>query len=129
MLSGTARLSKGGFFDGSKTSLNLSAQLRPSYHLTIDASAQHNEITLSDSTFAADVFGGRVRYAHSTHLFLSAFLQYNRSSDELVTNLRFNLIHAPLSDLFLVYTERRDLARGIMLDRLITAKFTRLFTF
>ncbi len=129
MLSGTVRFSNGGFFDGSKTSLNLTAQLRPSYHLTIDASAQHNEITLSDTAFTADVFGGRVRYAHSTRLFLSALVQYNRSSDELVTNLRFNLIHAPLSDLFLVYTERRDLERGLLLDRVITAKVTRLFSF
>ncbi len=63
---------------------------------------------------------------------VSAFLQYNRSADELVTNLRVNFIHAPLSDVFLVFTERRDLADGVrdrIIDRVLTVKFTRLFAF
>jgi len=50
----------------------------------------------------------------------------------MVTNVRFNLIHAPLSDLFLVFTERRSLAGGVttpVLERGITLKFTKLFAF
>ena len=35
-------------------------------------------------------------------------MQYNETTDEVQTNVRFNLIHAPLSDVFLVYSERRD---------------------
>jgi hypothetical protein len=50
-----------------------------------------------------------------------------------VTNLRFNLIHAPLSDIFLVYQERRDLDTALVeptvLDRLLTLKVTKLFAF
>lgn len=129
VISGNVRLSHGGFFNGEKTSVALGALLRPSFHLSIDGTAQHNAVMLSDSSFTADVFGGRIRYAYSTKLFLSAFVQYNTSSDELVTNVRFNFIHAPLSDLFLVYTERRDVANGILLDRVLTAKVTRLFAF
>ena len=128
-LSGKLSLSRGGFFDGSKTSVALGGLLRPSHHLSLDVTAQHNELTLLDSTFTADVFAGRLRYAHSTHLFLSAFVQYNTSSEELVTNVRFNLIHAPLSDVFLVYTERRNVDSGTVMDRVLTAKVTRLFAF
>lgn len=73
-------------------------------------------------------------------------MQYNQSSDELFTNVRFNLIHASLSDLFLVYSERRDLGEPAALatndamaeggssgnpviDRRITLKVTKLVAF
>ena len=79
--------------------------------------------------FWADVFGGRIRYAYSTKVFASAFVQYNAASDELVTNIRFNFIHAPLSDVFLVFTERRDLENSVLLDRVLTAKVTKIFAF
>ncbi len=64
-----------------------------------------------------------------TAAFASAFVQYNSAADLLVTNLRLNIIHAPLSDLFLVFTERRDVENNVVLDRLITAKVTRMFAF
>jgi hypothetical protein len=47
----------------------------------------------------------------------------------MVTNLRANLIHAPLSDLFLLYTERRDTKGGGVLQRFFTMKLTRLLIF
>ena len=60
------------------------------------------------------------------------FVQYNQQTEELITNVRFNLIHAPLSDLFVVYTERRSLADAVtepVLERGITLKVTKLFAF
>ena len=128
-LSGIVRLARGGFYDGDIASISGTAVLRPNHHVSLDFSVQHNDITLADSSFAADLFGARIRYAYSTQLFASAFVQYNNSTDELITNVRLNLIHAPLSDIFLVYTERRNLALDTLLDRVITAKVTRLFAF
>jgi hypothetical protein len=61
-----------------------------------------------------------------------AFVQYNEATEELIGNARFNLIHAPLSDIFLVYTERRTLASGApegVLERGITLKVTKLLAF
>ena len=40
-----------------------------------------------------------------------------------------NWIHAPLSDLFLIYSERRGLSDNVVLDRVITAKVTRSVAF
>jgi hypothetical protein len=131
-ISGNVRFSKGSFFDGDKTSVGGSALLRPNYHLLLDLSAQHNEGTLAGAPFTADLFSGRLRYAHSTRFFASAFVQYNKSAELLVANVRINLIHAPLSDIFLVYTERRDMADGVqdrLRGRLVTLKVTRLFGF
>ncbi len=75
------------------------------------------------------MFAGRVRVSCSTSLFGSAFVQYNSQTDQLVTNVRLNWIYAPLSDVFLVYQERHDRARGVTLDRVVTVKVTRLFGF
>ena len=65
----------------------------------------------------------------STTLFGSGFIQYNGITEELITNVRVNFIHAPLSDFFIVYTERRNVNNGTILDRQLSAKFTKLWSF
>ncbi|MCY4571375.1 MAG: hypothetical protein OXF01_01130 [Gemmatimonadetes bacterium] len=85
-----------------------SVTLRPSARLFVEGTAKRNRLTLAGQTLDANLFGGRVRLARDTRTFLSAFVQYNESADELQTHVRLNLIHAPLSDLFLVYSERRN---------------------
>ena len=127
-------ITRGGFFDGERTSVGGSVTLRPSARLFVEGTAQRNRLTLAGRTFDADLFGGRVRIARDTRTFLSAFVQYNESDDELQTNIRFNLIHAPLSDLFLVYSERqepelRESGEAGLIDRAITVKFTKLLAF
>ncbi len=45
------------------------------------------------------------------------------------SNVRFNFIHRPLSDFFLVYNERRLETTGDLIDRAIIAKVTYLMAF
>ncbi|MSR36084.1 MAG: hypothetical protein EXR95_05485 [Gemmatimonadetes bacterium] len=73
------------------------------------------------------MFGGRVSYDLTTTLFGSALVQYDDQSGVVVSNVRLNWVHAPLSDLFLVYTERRASAGGAALDRRVTLNVTKLF--
>jgi hypothetical protein len=133
VLSGSVQASHGGFFDGDRTSATATVQFRPDRHLTMNVSAQHNDVTLAGTSFTADVFAGRVRYAYNTKLHALAFVQFNDSSDELVANVRFNIIHAPLSDVFFVYTERRyvgdDQLLPDLLERTVSVKATKLFAF
>ena len=130
---GRLSFTRGGFFDGERTSVGGSVTLRPSARLFVEGTAQRNRLTLAGRTFDANLFGGRIRIARDTRTFLSAFVQYNESADELQTNIRFNLIHAPLSDLFLVYSERRnpspEAGEAGLIDRAITVKFTKLLAF
>ena len=130
---GRISVTRGGFFDGRRTSVTSSLTLRPSARVFIEGSAQRNRLTLGGNSFDANLFGGRARLARDTRTFLSAFVQYNQSTEELQTNVRFNLIHAPLSDLFLVYSERRDAnpypGEAALIDRAITVKFTKLLAF
>jgi hypothetical protein len=70
--------------------------------------------------------GGRGRGAP---LFFNAPLQYNTDSGQWSSNLRFNIIHHPLSDFFLVYNDRRDDRSGTLLNRGPVAKLTYLMAF
>ena len=129
-LGGTLAVTQGGFFDGERTSVTGGVTLRPNAHVFLEGTAQRNRLTLAGRTFDANLFGGRFRYAHNTRSFLSAFVQYNETTDHVQTNIRFNLIHAPLSDVFLVYSELRDRSPGPgqpnLIDRAVTLKVTKL---
>ena len=128
-LSGNARVSTGGFFNGDRTSLSVSARWRVNYRLAFDWSATRNEITLPDAAFSADVYSGRATLGATTRFFVSAFVQYNELSEVVVSNVRLNFIHSPLSDLFLVFTERRDRTGLTPTDRLLTFKVTKALAF
>lgn len=122
----------GDFYGGKRTSISGNLTLRPNQHFSLVAGAQHNDLELGGNSFTADLFSARLRYAHDTRTFFLAFLQYNESTEELITNVRFNLIHAPLSDVFLVFTERRTLADTALeglLERGVTLKVTKLLAF
>jgi hypothetical protein len=129
MLSGTLGISRGDFFDGRRISINARATIRPSTHVALEVFGQRNDLTLAGQDLQADAFGSRLRFAASTRFFASAFVPYVKSTDELVSNVRLNYIHAPLSDVFFVYTERRDLAARSLTERVLTFKITRLLAF
>ncbi len=129
-LSGRVRLSRGGFFNGDRNSASVSALWRVSYRLAVDASAQRNALSIPGApSFDADVYGGRVTFAANTRFFTSAFLQYNSATTDVVSNLRLNFIHSPLSDLFLVYTERRNRSGERPTERFLSFKVTKALAF
>jgi hypothetical protein len=57
-------------------------------------------------------------------MFLNALLQYNTDAQQWSSNVRFNIIHHPLSDFFLVYNDRRDMVSGARIDRALITKMT-----
>jgi len=128
-LSGSIGVSGGGYYDGDRFTVNGSLAWQPDYHLTIEASADHNALSVQGSDFTADLYTARLKYAFSTVLYFGAFVQYNADAEQVVSNVRLNFIHAPLSHLFIVFTERRDVAAGQVLERFLTFKLTRLFGF
>lgn len=128
-LSGNVRVTAGDFYDGSRKSIAVGTTWRPRYDVFVETSLQHNQVSLPQDSFDADVGYVRVRYSWSTALFGSAFVQYNAQSKQLVTNARINLRYAPMSDVFLVYTERRNQGDGITNERSIAIKATKLLAF
>ncbi|MCC7417545.1 MAG: carbohydrate binding family 9 domain-containing protein [Acidobacteria bacterium] len=125
--------SRGSFYDGDRSAVSSSVLFRPDYHLTVNAQAQYNAVTLGGRSFTADIYSARVRYAYDTRLSAMAYVQFNNATDEVVGNFRITMIHAPLSHLFLVLTDRRyvgpDARPSTLLERSFSVKFTRLFQF
>lgn len=129
-LSGNLGVSGGEFYDGSRFSLSGGLRWQPDHRLILELGATHNSLDVQDTRFTADLYSARAQYAVSTVLNFTGFVQYNADVDEVITNLRANFVHAPLSDVFLLYTERRLTGTGeAVLERFLTLKVTRLLVF
>ena len=57
----------------------------------------------------------------------NAFVQYNGEADSWLSNVRFNLIHRPLSDIYVVWNETR--LPGSSPQRALLMKYTHLIAF
>jgi hypothetical protein len=76
------------------------------------------------------VYTVRANYSFTPAMFVDALSQYDPTTEQLNANVRFNLIHHPLSDLFIVYNDQRFLtADAPVAGRSIAVKFTQMFSF
>jgi hypothetical protein len=127
--SGTVVASAGEFWDGTSQAFRGTFAFRPNYRVTVSGSLDYNTGRLPAGDFETTLVGVRVFYGFNTNAFLNSFVQYNASTNQFSANTRFNLIHRPLSDLFIVYNERRDTFNDALIDRALILKFTNLFDF
>jgi hypothetical protein len=128
-LIGTANATIGDFYTGSRRSVGAGMTWRASPSLVIETNYQRNAIALATGDVTADLAGLRVRYAWSTTVLGSAFMQYNAQNRSFSTNARLNWRWAPLSDLFLVYVDRRDSDTWVDNERSLALKVTRMLAF
>lgn len=128
-VSGSIRWNRGDFYSGKRTASEVELKYRPNHHLATAVAWQRNDVSLTQGAFVTDIVRFRGDYNFTTHMFLNALIQVNTSSREVLSNIRFNLIHRPLSDLFVVYSELRDTNGSAVRDRALTVKFTYLFDF
>ena len=120
---------QGEFWNGDKTSLQVGGQFRPDYHISTEFDFTRDNVSLPGGDFQVDLFRFRLRYAFNTRTFLDTLVQYNSEEQNVTSNVRFNLIHHSLSDLFLVYTEERPTSGESQTDRVISVKYTHLLGF
>ena len=128
-ISGNVRYEFGEFWDGRRESASLGVALKPNPHLNFDLDYSRNQVRLSNGSFKTNLVGARLLYSFTTRMFLNAFLQYNTDARQFSSNVRFHIIHHPLSDLYVVFNERRDTQTGQVMDRALVLKFTQLFSF
>jgi hypothetical protein len=100
----------------------------PGYQFSTDLTWSHNDIDLPSGDFTTNLVAARIGYLFSNRMFLHALIQYNSDTRETSSNVRFNLIHRPLSDLYIVYNERRS-SVGDVKERALIAKLTYAFDF
>ena len=123
-----ANASIGEYFNGTRNSYGVSATFKPGYKFSVNMGLDKNLVTFPGISVNADIYTLKIKYNHSVKLFNTLYFQYNGAEEKLVTNFRMNLIHAPLSDLFLVYSNVSDLNSNEKDTGMIALKFTKLFS-
>ena len=118
----------GEFWDGTRRSFSGGLSVKPDHHLNVSLNYTRNHLELLNGTSDTHLFGTRIVYGFSPRSFFNAFLQYNSATREVSTNIRFNIMYKPLSDLYVVYNDRRDTTNQPM-ERAFIVKLTRLLTF
>ncbi len=128
--SANVSVSGGGYYDGDRRSVGGGFRWLASHQFAVTGSADYNRLELPEGRFTSAVYAGRLKYAFSTRAFLTLNVQYNEDVDQLISYARFNVIYGPLSDLFVVLTERRQLGTNAgVVERALTAKVTKLLSF
>ena len=123
------RYGTGDFYDGYRRNYTFGATYRMNEHLNLSLSDQINDIDLSSGSFVTHLITGRVNYYFSTKVFVNALAQYNTDTNQWSSNVRLDIIHRPLSDIYLVYNESHDSRSGALISRAVIAKMTYLFAF
>lgn len=120
------------FHGGSLVSVstNMTAAFSPRF--TVTPGFTRNVVDVPDGAFTADITSLRASFSWSTKLSTNALIQYNGLDSDFSTNIRFNYIHRPGSDLFVVFTENRggeDFVWRRLSDRGLVVKVTYLIRF
>ena len=130
---GTVAAQHGGFFGGSKTSVELiGGRLGLTPQLSVEPGVSFNWVDLPDGGFTTELATARTTYTMTPWMFISALLQYNSGSNSLGANVRFRWEYQPGSELFVVYNEQRDTLTPRFLElenRAFIIKVNRLFRF
>ncbi|HEY3042703.1 MAG TPA: DUF5916 domain-containing protein [Vicinamibacterales bacterium] len=119
----------GEFWSGHKRAVTGNLGFRLNHHWSLDVNYNRNQVTLANGAFTTQLFGTRFLYAFNSRAFVNAFFQYNTDTHQVSSNIRFNIIHHPLSDLYVVYNDTRDTANDLLVGKSFAVKLTNLFTF
>src|SRR5262249_55027683 len=114
--SGTVTVMGGQFYDGTirmvsfggtsnglqpaRFSLHTRLAMEPTYAIT--------RIVRAGGSFTTRLARARIDYGFSPLMFMSGLFQYSSADRAVNTNLRYRWEYAPGSELFLVYTDERD---------------------
>ena len=118
------RVGVGTFYTGNKNSYTMGATWRAHYRLNTSFNYTQNSIDLPQGKYRTNLLSTRVNVSFTTAMFVNALIQYNDDVRQWTSNVRFNIIHRPLSDLFVVYNERRGSVSHNLIDRALIAKVT-----
>jgi len=107
--------------------MRASARLRA----TIGLSSTRATLDVPQIRFTTGLWTLRANYSFTRNMYLDSLIQYDRDLDRFNANVRFNLIHRPLSDLFVVYNDSRVTTPGanVTPGRGLIVKFTEMLAF
>jgi hypothetical protein len=131
-LSGTLSASRGGFYEGTRTSATYSGRVGFSPHVGLEPNVTLNWVRLPYGEFTARLVGLRLALAPTARLGFGALTQFNPGARSLTSSARMRWEYTPGSELFVVYSDGRDTAvtgfPGVQ-NRTFAVKATRLLRF
>ena len=97
----------GGYYNGTGWTINgeLNYRVQPYGSLGIVSSYNNIELPSPYSSARFLLVGPRLDFTFTDKVFFTSLVQYNDQIDNINLNLRFQWRFAPVSDLFIVYTE------------------------
>jgi len=128
-LSWTGAYRTGGFWHGTRDGVTGGVRVRVNEKVATSATMSRDVVELAGQSFTTDLLQLRLDTSFSTRMFLNAFVQYNGVTRDVSSNVRFDFIHHPLSDLFVVYNETHPMDGGVLPSRSVAVKLTNLLSF
>ena len=125
----------GEYYDGTREGYTAGLRVRVSEKLASTFSFSRDTIDLPGGvSFNTDLASLRLDASFSTRMFLNAFIQYNNVTHQILSNIRYDFIHHPLSDIFIVYNDTRfqnvlQPTPTQVPSRSLVVKFTHLLSF
>ena len=119
----------GTFWGGTITTLIEAVTWFKAAGLSLEEMYRRDHVAFGNGRETIELAGIRANFATSTRAFGDVTAQYTTLSRQILINARLDIVHHPLSDLFVTFNEVRDTFAGIALDRTLTVKVTRLLQY
>lgn len=94
-------------YDGHVGMISGGLATRLGTHVGLSLDGTRSWVNLPNGAFTADLLSSRVSVAITTKMFLNALVQYNALDRKVASNVRFQYIFRPGSDIYLVVNEER----------------------
>jgi hypothetical protein len=98
---------RGGYYNGERYTVNSEIYYRVQPYGSLAIVSSYNNLIMPEPYKDAELIliGPRLDFTFTENLFFTSLVQYNNQIDNLNLNLRFQWRFAPVSDLYIVYTE------------------------
>jgi hypothetical protein len=130
-VAGIVKFERGRFYRGERTAVGLSrSRVEVTPQVSIEPNISIDWVDLPEGRFTTTLTGGRTTFTLTPRTAISALIQYSSSTRAFDTNVRFRWEYEPGSDLYVVYTDNRDMRRPrfpLLQSRGVTVKLTKLF--
>jgi hypothetical protein len=124
-----ARAVSGDYYDGRRNLLQAGVTARVNVHVSGGATYSRDDVELPSGSSVTHQLTARGNIGFSSRVFLNGLVQYDSSSGQWNTNVRFNFLYRPLSDVFVVFSDRRTEPGADPGGRSLAVKVTRLLVF
>ena len=107
----------GGFFGGRRRRVGPEVSVRLGETFNAQLAWDRNDITLPNGPFVTNLVRTRVNYSFTTRMFVQTLVQYNDRDQLWSSNVRFGLLSAANTGLFVVYNDIRFFDHYDLFDR------------